>query len=266
MSTGDAIRRFLNQIEQRHSSRTYTLYKFILRRFEDFMPRNIEQLTREHIEQYLFSLKNQTNRSINCHLIGIKSFCRSVSEWWGLENPAKNIRKLPEAPPKQRILSKEEYTKILSACDSGERDVITFLSHTGLRDSEFQSLKTGNFNSDHSMIHIVGKGQKRRSVSLSKSCQKIINSKPDDTMYLLKSYQSKYALANLCMRLSRRAAIPRFGPHSLRHYFADSLRREKIPIYTISKLLGHSSIKTTEIYLHQTDEDLKGVTDVLDEK
>lgn len=255
MSTGDAIRRWLRQIERRYSPNTYVQYKMVLWRFADCAPRHIENLTVEHIENYLLSLKKQSNRTVNCHLIAIKSFCRTVSSWYGLKNPAAAIKKLPEVPPKQRVLTEEEYQKVLAVCKDDEADVIHFLTSTGLRSFEYANIKDGDIS--NRMLHVVGKGKKTRAIPLNRICQDIIKS---GLIHLPKN-----ELRNLCERLSRKAGIPIVGPHSYRHYFADSLRRKGVPIYTISKLLGHTSVKTTERYLHPTEEDLQGVTDCLDD-
>lgn len=261
MTTEDAIKRFLKHIELRFSRNTYVNYKFMLWRFADSTPKRLEHLTREHIERYLSSLQSHSNRSVNQHLIAIKSFCREFSGWYDLTNPAVNIKKLPEASPKQRIISDAEYNKILSVCSDDEVDIIRFLANTGLRASELQSIRPSDFTADQQMLHIVGKGKRQRAAPLNKTVQEIITRNIDFS----KSYTKRGALWNLCKKLSRKAGVPNAGPHSFRHYFADSLRKKGVPIYTISKLLGHASVKQTEIYLHCSEADLEGTTDVLDE-
>jgi integrase len=72
-------------------------------------------------------------------------------------------------------------------------------------------------------------------------------------------------LYRICKRLARRAGIPRFGPHALRHYFATELYRKGVPVSLISKILGHSTTQITElIYVHFQSADLLGVTDCLE--
>ena len=70
---------------------------------------------------------------------------------------------------------------------------------------------------------------------------------------------TRASLQNLIRRVFVEAKIDRKGLsiHSLRHYYADRLRRKKVDLQTISILLGHSRIDTTEIYLHVSEEDLK---------
>ena len=247
------------------TSRTHTHYQMVIWRFADFAPDNLRNLTVEHIERYLDSiLKNYTRRCANAHLTAIKSFCRWASENQGLDNPAMKIKMLKEDPPKRRILSEEEYEKILNVCQGDEANIIKFLANTGLRASELQSLKLNNISYSGRSLQISGKGRKARVVPLNLTAQSCItkNDKPD--INFLKSYEHRNALFALCKRLSRKAGVPVAGPHSYRRFFATQLMRKGVSIYKISKLLGHSEVRTTEIYLSCSIEDLEGTTDVLD--
>jgi len=237
----------------------------VIWRFADFAPDNLRNLTVEHIERYLDSiLKNYTRRCANAHLTAIKSFCRWASENQGLDNPAMKIKMLKEDPPKRRILSEEEYEKILNVCQGDEANIIKFLANTGLRASELQSLKLNNISYSGRSLQISGKGRKARVVPLNLTAQSCItkNDKPD--INFLKSYEHRNALFALCKRLSRKAGVPVAGPHSYRRFFATQLMKNDVPIYKISKCLGHSEVRTTEIYLSCSIEDLEGTTDVLD--
>lgn len=60
-------------------------------------------------------------------------------------------------------------------------------------------------------------------------------------------------------------AIPPFHPHSCRHYFANELYHNNVPMHTVSRLLGHSCTMVTEnVYVHWSEESLAGSTDVLE--
>ena len=263
MTTEDAIRRFLRHTELRLSENTYVSYRSVLWRFADFAPKRLDHLTREHIEHYLSSLQKHSNRTVNQHLIALKSFCRAFSGWYGLTNPVENIKKLSEASPKQRILTDAEVYKILEASKGIEDayDIVRFLLNTGLRAAELQSIKPSDFAADRRMLHIVGKGKRQRAIPLNKTVQEIVA----HNMNFSKSFTKRGSLWDLAEKLCRRAGVQPAGPHSFRHHFADSLRKKGVPIYTISKLLGHASVKQTEIYLHCSEADLEGATDVLDE-
>lgn len=66
-------------------------------------------------------------------------------------------------------------------------------------------------------------------------------------------------LASLC----KRAGVAVLSLHGMRHTFASNLVMAGVPIYTVSKILGHSDVKTTEIYAHLRPEHFDGVTNAL---
>lgn len=262
MSTQDAIARWLLYIV-RFTFRTQQHYKMVILRFEKYAPKYIDNLCVEHIDRYLDSiLKHYTPRCANSYLTAVKSFCRFMAEHYDLPNPAAKIKMLAEQPPQPRILSAEEYHKVLQVAKGVERDAVQFIANTGLRLSEIRSLTPGCISSDRKTLSIVGKGRKRRIVPLNKTCQEIL--KPNSPINFLQSFSSRNSLYVLCCCLAKKAGIPKFGPHALRHYHATELARCGVPIYVISKLLGHSSIRTTEkIYVHFQDAFLIGSTDCL---
>ncbi len=79
--------------------------------------------------------------------------------------------------------------------------------------------------------------------------------------------QSNFALnykdlTRICMKLSKFTAI-KFTPHALRHTAATEMLNRGIDIYKVSRVLGHTDIKTTTIYLHTATDDLqKSINDV----
>ena len=267
MSKQEAVTRWLSYITGRLTLRTCQHYRMVINRFVDYAPTNIDNLTVEHIDRYLDSiLKHYTPRCANSYLTAVKSFCRFLAEHYDLPNPAAKIKMLTEQPPQPRIITSEEYHAVLSIAEGVERDVIQFIANTGLRLSEIRGLTPGCISSDRKTLSIVGKGRKRRIVALNQVVRAIKSRKPNSPKNFLESFKARNSLYVLCCRLAKRAKIPRFGPHALRHYFATELATRGVPIYLISRLLGHSSIRTTEkIYIHFQDSILIGSTDCLTE-
>lgn len=250
-----AVRRFL-RYTQRFSSLTQRHYKDTLWRFFSYMPPTIENLSPEHIERFLQSLPI-LNSSKNAHLTPIRSFCKYLEDYYDIPNKAEKVKSFKEEPPKQRFLTEDEYSRILSICKPDEKAVVQLLANTGLRASELCNLTPQNISHDQKYLTIVGKGRKCRTIPLNENCRKIFSS------YFSKSY-NRDSLYYLCKKLSRKAGIPIAGPHSYRHFFATRLIQKGVPIAKVSRILGHSSIKTTEqIYLHWLPHDLLGATDCL---
>ena len=259
MPTIDAVRSWSDYVRRHHCRNTQLIYIPIIWRFQPYMPEFMSELTCEHIENYLSTLKTK-NRTINNHLITIKSFGHWCSDH-GIPNPASKVKKLPEDHPKQRVLSEDEYAKVLAICKTKrERCIIQLLGTTGLRANELISLRQGNLDPDNKFLHIIGKGNKPRTIPLCKVAQEAI----DDYFNLPKSL-TYITLYRLCKCLAHRAAISSFSPHALRHFFATRLMRNGVNLYRISKILGHSSVTTTEqIYIHfLATIDLAGITDCL---
>lgn len=248
------------QHSKRFTSRTQGHYKNVLTKFVAALPKSfvrIHQLDHKCIEEYLYRMKdrNCTNRTQNAHLTPIKSFCRYVSRFYNIENPALKVKMLPEDPPYQRFLTEEEYNKLLKIAPPLARNRLIFLANTGLRASEFAGL--ARIEPSAASVTIIGKGRKRRTVPLNHNTRQIL---PDLVIC------SKNALDMQFKRLARRAKIPLFGPHACRHYFATKLLLKGVSMVIVSKLLGHSSVRTTEqCYAHILPEHIANATDVLDD-
>ncbi len=282
----------------RHTEHTQKMYKRQITRFLDSLPAEVKTIDKLHpayVEKFIDSLLDKMqNSTVNRHLVAIKGFCSWLSRNYGVPNYAKEIRRLREEPAITRLLSKNEYKRILDFCSEQQAacleckvaslkhkaqkdakrferygDVVKFLSHTGLRVSEFVSLKWRNVSADNTMLTVIGKCHKKRSVPVNSICQKIISKYErgkDDENLPIAHYHNRKSLYNACVYLSEQVGIPSFGPHILRHYFAVSLLKKGLSLGHIQRLLGHSSIKTTEIYLRLSDDDLKGCTEILCEE
>ncbi len=241
------------------SQETQNQYTRTLDKFIKYVPEHFENISVEHIERFIFSGELKAS-SRNTYLFAIKSFFRWANENHGVENIALKIKKLKNPPPKQRILSREEYEKVIESTSGFTRDVITFLSNTGLRISELLFLTKENINEQ--FIVIVGKGGCRvRRIPLNSTVKYIL---ADSAFLSSLRFKSRYHLNYLCIKAAKKAGIPKFSPHSLRHFFASELHYKGISIYVISKLLGHRSVlTTTAIYVHWEANDLIGVTECL---
>lgn len=175
-----------------------------------------------------------------------------------------------ENPPKQRVLSEEEYQLCLKNTRGMDNDIIAFIGNTGPRKSEFANLKWKDVPADLKYIRIIGKGRKYRIVPLNNACRSILqkyNRKSnDESVQFRRRYYGTEGVSWMCRRVAKKIRIPRFGAHAVRHYFATKMIKRNINIYKLSKILGHSDVTTTtEIYLHLAPVDLIGETDRLED-
>jgi integrase len=267
LSTEEAGNSFLLHL-CRFSSHTYKAYELVVKRFVKAVPKQISLITPEHIERFVLSKKvDYAPSSRNFHLAVLQSFFAWLDLNYDVRNVAKRVERLKALPPRQRVLSEEEYSKVMASTSDRARDCVQFLCMTGLRASEFLSLTPENISGE--FLTVVGKGQKQRTIPLNETALSILKANPH--LQFSKSRRrgkghtcGRKWLLELCYKAAEAAKIPDFGPHACRHYFATTLYFSGVPLPTISKLLGHSSPTiTAQIYIHWFNKDLIGTTDCL---
>ena len=148
--------------------------------------------------------------------------------------------------------------------------VFTFLT-TGMRLSELVSIDLSDVNKDN--FKIVGKGNKERTVYLTKNCQDLINNYiikrseylKDDSINALFVSTRKKRISNRTVQATIDKYLEKAGfdtsiysTHKLRHTAATLMYKYgNVDIRALKDILGHASVSTTQIYTHLDDEDLK---------
>ena len=144
---------------------------------------------------------------------------------------------------------------------------------TGVRVGELVKIKIDDIDFGRKNIIILGKGNKERYVTYGEYCEEslkkyiqdgrvAINIKDSKTLFLnnqggdLTERGVRYILNQLIQKTSIQKKI---SPHMIRHSFATHLLNEGCDLLTVQKLLGHESIKATQIYTHVTTDRLKEV-------
>lgn len=263
MHLGEAIQGWFKYVANHYAKTTCANYKYQLYLLADYLPNNIEikNVNIETLENFIHQL-NVSRSSKNSAIIALKSFYRYCVDFYDIPNTAAKIKKF-KVIHRQRFLTEEEYQKILAVCRPKERAIVEFLSNSGLRCSAFLALDKSNIQG--SMLYVACKGR-ARIVPLNETAKKSLSNLLNGNMNISKSINlGRTGVYSVCCRLAKKAKLDeRFGPHSLRRLFANRLRRHKIDIFLISKILGHASIKTTQIYFGLDGMELAGVTDFLD--
>ncbi|WP_311376742.1 tyrosine recombinase XerC [Anaerococcus lactolyticus] len=148
--------------------------------------------------------------------------------------------------------------------------VFTFLT-TGMRLSELISIDLSDVNKDS--FNIIGKGNKERTVYLTKNCQDLINNYivirseylKDDTVNALFISTRKNRISNRAVQSTIEKYLAKAGfdtsvysTHKLRHTAATLMYKYgNVDIRALKDILGHASVSTTQIYTHLDNEDLK---------
>lgn len=238
----------------------------VLDRFRDFVGTDrLRNLTHLHIEKYK-SWRREAGAmasSVNRELAVIKAMLNRGVEWGFLaKSPAVAVRKLKEPKRQARFFSAAEVTRILEAADDTIRPIALFLLNTGLRREELLRLTWGDIDLDHKLVTVQAKDGWRpkdyevRHIPLNEAALSVLRDRsgsgdPRDWVFRGRAadpYDADF-LTHRFKALLRQLKIEG-SLHTLRHTFASHLTMKGTDLYTVSKLLGHSSVKTTEIYAH----------------
>ena len=175
------------------------------------------------------------------------------------------------------VLSVEEVQCLLNSVSNLKHRALLMVAYSaGLRVSELVSLKVHHIESDSSrmMIRIEnGKGQKDRYTILSTKVLKVLKEywkeyRPKEWLFFGSNINKPMPIGTaqkIYYNAKKKACITKGrGIHTLRHCFASHMLWNGEDIYTIKRLLGHSSIKTTYKYLHVTRQQIAAVISPLD--
>lgn len=180
--------------------------------------------------------------------------------------------KKPQTLPK--MLSISEVKKLFLQVDNPKHLLVLKLCYgMGLRVSEVVNLKIEDIDSSRMQVAIVGaKGKKSRIVNLPESVLELLREyykKYMPKVYLFEgaygAAYSKSSVQHIFRKAIEKAKInKRIGVHGLRHSYATHLLESGADIRFIQELLGHHSIKTTQIYTHVSTASKKNIKSPLD--
>ena len=189
-------------------------------------------------------------------------FLRSFFRWAGHPVQVPVVR----LPPGRHIdvLGREEVVRLLSVSrDTLDRLIVSILFETGLRARELLELRVADVDPASRRIRVRRSKYGRERIvfygPLSQSALEewfsLRRPKPDDKLIPL-TYTGLYKRLKT---LARRAGIDpaRLRPHILRHTFATESLRGGMSLIALQRILGHSDVKTTQIYTHLVVDDLK---------
>lgn len=220
---------------------------------------------RRYIDHRLLKVRSKT---VNNELI----FLRMVYGPKGT-HPFKAIPNLPTRDSKDlRVLDPDEAARLLAACATGQHrdswpdlgDYVAAYLYTGVRLGELFALKWTDVLPEAirvTNLKTFGKrrGDKHRLVPIHPELAPILARRRKARTPVPFPAHHHNSLRTAVQRAAARAGIePGVGVHTLRHTFAGTLVSSGVDLYTVSKLLGHSSQETTRIYAHLSPAHLAG--------
>jgi integrase/recombinase XerD len=270
-------------VEKRVSLATVELYTKEASRYLTFLARqkiSLNEADFKTVTDYLILRKTKNNLSSRTeakNISALNSFYLFLQENESVTINPLSLIDLPKLPTKiPQSVSYNAIEEILSVIDTsdvlGLRDYALFglIYSCGLRVSEAITINLSDYSSSEKSLRIVGKGDKERIVPVGQLAIKAIDiylklSRPTLVNDKLKS--NTLFLGRRGEPLNRASVWKRFKEyaklanvdakvHTLRHSYASHLLRGGADLRSVQELLGHSDIRTTQIYTHTDTEDL----------
>lgn len=276
------------------SPKTTTWYRDLLTRFSDYLgnPR-LAQVSIDDARRFIAYLQAKETRwedhpiskpvagklstsTIHAYIRALKAFSNWAAEEGFVKFPPFTRLKKPRLPETMiEVLSDDEVKRLLEAinpnCILGARlyAMVLLLLDTGIRASELTTLTLDNTSLDECCIKVNGKGNKERIVPFGVTTKKALlryihtfRPEPNDGVKVLFLNEdgdrlTSTGLAQAIKRLGIKAGIPRLHPHLLRHSFAVKFLMAGGDIMSLKRMLGHTSLSVTQVYLKLADSDVQ---------
>ncbi|MGJ9385242.1 tyrosine-type recombinase/integrase [Salipaludibacillus sp. CF4.18] len=236
-----------------------------------------EDIVMEDLEKFFLMLREERHykpSSMKRMHIALKMFFKLAwKKKWCTEDIASEIRPVRIPQAERDYLTEEEVMEFVTAIDHKlVRVVVISLFYSGLRIAEALALNMDDVDMESRKLFVRnGKGNKSRTVPMSEKLYVILNDylewkvKSDDFFATEKTGRLSKVRVQAVVRETREKLGWRrqITPHVFRHSFASRLVHNHVDIVAISKLLGHSDLKTTSIYTHSSMAQLEDAVSVL---
>lgn len=259
---------------KRYSPNTIRTYISCLEQFNRFIKSEKLQINEPVIYQYLMGLvaKGYSRSSQNQHINAIKFYLEKVlkqkQKSYYIERPLKK-RMLPT------VLSEQEIQLIFSNIKNlKHKAILSLIYSSGIRIGEALNLTINDLDSDRMLISIRrGKGEKDRMVPMASNVLKLLRvyyKEYKPVNYLFNGNDNSPYSATSVRNVLKRAVYKSYikknvTPHTLRHSYATHLLEKGTDLRLIQVILGHSSVKTTEIYTHVSTKNLQAIKSPIEE-
>ncbi len=260
-------------IDKKYSENTIKTYRYALKNFKNYIKKDYLKITKKDIVSYLeYEQKSgKEAKSIAHSLTVIRNFYKYLEiEQIIKNNPTDNITmpKIKKTLPD--ILTEKQVNDILDIklCDKysyRNKAMLELVYSAGLRESELINLKVYDVNINNATIRVLGKGSKERiipigdyalkalEIYLNEYRSQLLKGKENDYLFLNSrgNKMSRQAFFKIVKQIASEKGIKNnISPHTLRHSFATHMLEHGADLRSIQELLGHSNIRTTEIYTH----------------
>lgn len=283
VALGDFLRHC--RFERKLDEKTISAYRCDIVQFAVTLGNGLETMVtdikREDIQCWMVMLSKYKYKSMKRKVASVNTFMRYL-EWTfeDFDNPMRRVWiKLKEPQRLPAVMTRSETRRILMRLDESvrlsnascqsywlavrNRAVIELLFGTGMRIGELCTLRNCDIDLEQGMVRIIGKGNKERVVDICMPVtlsalrewvqirQTSVESRDFFFTNRLGKGLSPQIVRSFVHKIAQECNIAKnVTPHTFRHTFATLLLEENVDIFNIQHILGHSSISTTQIYLH----------------
>ena len=243
--------------------------RFGNRRLDSIGPIDVERLMSEMRKGTSKRGKPYSPTTIK-HAVVLLSRLYSIAESWGIysgPNPCRKVKKPTINNQVTEYLTDEQRFDLMETLDTWpdkmSASFVRFLLYTGLRRGELFNLCWEDIDFNRQTVKLRDpKGKTDTTLPLSDKAIKVLYELPReyDTPYVFygKDGKQRVDFSGPWKRIRKAAGLPSdFRMHGLRHDFASSLVSNGVDLFTVSKLLTHKDVKTTQRYAHLADQALK---------
>ena len=276
----NVINDFISYISKKnYSINTYTSYINDLYYFYIFIKKDLKKVTFEDVKDYLehLNLKKEKPSSVRRKISSLKSFYKFLYKNNYMNKKDYPLTKVAYPKMEKKLPKFIYYNDLLEIINESTKDkdgvrdrlIIEMLYATGVRVSELINIKINDIDFNNRRIIVLGKGNKERIVYYGEYAEEVLKEymkthERKNHNYLFVNSKGgqltdrgvRYIIDNIMSKLSVKTHVT---PHVLRHTFATDMLNNGCDIKVVQELLGHSSLKATEIYTHVTNEHLKKV-------
>ncbi len=282
ISFDDAIRLFIQDMEIRNlSNNSIKWYRNRLKKFMEVLPDDVkvpDDIRPEHIKNFILTYRqteNWADSTVNGGLRAVRTFLNyCYNEGLIKQDIGGTIKLIKEKQKVIETFTREQIKLLLKQPDLktfvGLRDltILMLMIETGIRISELVGIGLYDVNWREGLILVDGKGNKQRQVPIQltmiQQLQKYVNIRGDlDTKALFVTlYNKPVSIRHIQDQIKdygQRAKIEnvRISPHTFRHTFAKFYIQNGGDVFTLQKILGHTTLTMVRKYVNFFDLEVK---------
>lgn len=245
------------------SEGTIYQYRRTCRKLAEQIPKTFTEMGVYDIRYFLARMKETGIK--NSTLETARANLSAFFQWLTMEdlirkNPCMNIKPIKCADEIRKPFTDTEIDALRSACRTKkERAIVETLLASGIRVAELRDLNLRDVEFDRKIVHVLhGKGDKERTTYLTgiavKHLQEYLRDRKTlaEPVFINRNGEriTVGGIRFILKKIAKRAGVDDVHPHRFRRTFASGLASRGMDVQEIQKLLGHSNINTTMVYVH----------------